>query len=91
MLPNQTPVRGDNSNVGDAKTPGTHAANVAQQRYFADVTTKSLLPMFKAAGGVNRKNPYAGPASPCMILAMLAMTVAEALLSRAFHGVIWRY
>ena len=49
MLPNQTPVRGDNSNVGDAKTPGTHAANVAQQRYFADVTTKSLLPMFKAA------------------------------------------
>jgi hypothetical protein len=50
MLPNQTPVRGDNSNVGDAKTPGTHAANVAQQRYFADVTTKSLLPMFKAAG-----------------------------------------
>src|SRR5580765_8491571 len=50
MLPNQTPVRGDNSNVGDAKTPGTHAANVAQQRYFADVTTKFLLPMFKAAG-----------------------------------------
>ena len=50
MLPNQTPERGHNSSVGDAKTPGTQAANVAQQRYFADVTTKSLLPMFKAAG-----------------------------------------
>ena len=49
-LPNQTPARGDNTKVGDAKTPGTLAANVAQQRYFADVTTKSILPMFKASG-----------------------------------------
>ena len=25
-------------------------ANVEQQRYFADATTKAILPMFKAAG-----------------------------------------
>ena len=50
MLPNQTPARGDNSKVGDAKSPGTLAANVAQQSYFADVTAKSILPMFKASG-----------------------------------------
>ena len=50
MLPNQAPARDDNSKVGDAKTTGTNAANIVQQRYFADVTTKSILPMFKAAG-----------------------------------------
>jgi hypothetical protein len=49
-LPNQTPARGDNSNVGDAKSPGTLAANVAQQSYFADVAAKAILPMFKASG-----------------------------------------
>lgn len=49
-LPNQTPPRGDNSKVGDAKTPGTLEANVEQQRYFVEVTTQSLLPMFKASG-----------------------------------------
>jgi hypothetical protein len=49
-LPNQAPARGDNGSVGDAKTPGTRVANVVQQRYFADVATKALLPMFKAAG-----------------------------------------
>ena len=49
-VPKQAPARGDNAKVGDAKTPGTTAANFAQQQYFVDVTTKSILPMFKAAG-----------------------------------------
>src|SRR5262249_30184718 len=43
-----TPGRGDNGKVGDAKTPGTTAANVVQQAYFADVAAKVVLPMFKA-------------------------------------------
>ena len=42
------PSRGNNGNVGDAKTPGTTAANTAQQAYFTDVATKVVLPMFKA-------------------------------------------
>jgi hypothetical protein len=42
------PGRGDNGKAGDAKTPGTTVANVAQQAYFADVATKVVLPMFKA-------------------------------------------
>jgi arylsulfatase A-like enzyme len=48
-LPNQTPARGDNSSVGDAKTPGTKTANMTQQRYFVDAATKAILPKFKAA------------------------------------------
>ncbi|MGX4804158.1 alkaline phosphatase family protein [Bradyrhizobium guangdongense] len=47
-LPLATPSRGDNAKAGDAKTPGTTVANVAQQAYFADVATKVVLPMFKA-------------------------------------------
>ena len=47
-LPLVTTPRGDNSKAGDAKTPGTTAANVAQQAYMADVATKVVLPMFKA-------------------------------------------
>ena len=47
-LPLATPPRGDNSKAGDAKTPGTIVANVAQQAYFADVAAKVVLPMFKA-------------------------------------------
>jgi len=47
-LPLTTPGRGDNGKAGDAKTPGTTAANVAQQAYFADIATKIVLPMFKA-------------------------------------------
>lgn len=43
-----TPSRGDNGKAGDAKTPGTTVANVAQQAYMADVATKVVLPMFKA-------------------------------------------
>ena len=47
-LPLATPSRGDNGKSGDAKTPGTTAANVQQQAYMADVATKVVLPMFKA-------------------------------------------
>jgi hypothetical protein len=47
-LPLVTTPRGDNSKAGNAKTPGTTAANVAQQAYMADVATKVVLPMFKA-------------------------------------------
>jgi hypothetical protein len=47
-LPLATPPRGDNGKAGDAKTPGTTSANVAQQAYMADVATKVVLPMFKA-------------------------------------------
>src|SRR5580765_5603782 len=36
-LPPVTPGRGDNGKAGDAKTPGTTVANVAQQAYMADV------------------------------------------------------
>jgi arylsulfatase A-like enzyme len=47
-LPLATPSRGDNGKSGDAKTPGTTTANIAQQAYMADVATKVVLPMFKA-------------------------------------------
>src|SRR6478735_2990535 len=47
-LPLVTTPRGENSKAGDAKTPGTTAANVAQQAYMADVATKVVLPMLKA-------------------------------------------
>ena len=47
-LPLATPPRGDNARIGDARTPGTTSANVAQQAYLADVATKVVLPMFKA-------------------------------------------
>ena len=47
-LPLVTPGRGDNGKAGDAKTPGTIVANLAQQVYLTDVATKVVLPMFKA-------------------------------------------
>lgn len=47
-LPTTTPPRDDNGKAGDAKTPGTTVANVAQQAWMADVATKVVLPMFKA-------------------------------------------
>src|SRR3954463_7319670 len=46
-LPLATPSRGENGKSGDAKTPGTNAANVPQQAYMAVVATKVVLPMFK--------------------------------------------
>ena len=47
-LPLAAPKRGVNGKAGDATTPGTTEANVEQQKYFADVATKVVLPMFKA-------------------------------------------
>src|ERR1700712_196491 len=47
-FPLATPPRGENGKAGDAKTPGTTSANVAQQAYMADVASKVVLPMFKA-------------------------------------------
>ena len=49
-LPLAAPPRGDNAKAGNATTPGTTIANVTQQDYFADLTTKIVLPMFKARG-----------------------------------------
>jgi Type I phosphodiesterase / nucleotide pyrophosphatase len=47
-LPLATPSRGENGKSGDAKTPGTTSANIAQQAYMVDAATKVVLPMFKA-------------------------------------------
>ena len=56
-LPEDSPLRSNgfpdtsiwNSGfIGDAVTPGTIAANRVQQQWFADVTTKVLLPKFAA-------------------------------------------
>jgi hypothetical protein len=52
-LPLATPARGDNGKAGDGKTPGTTVANIPQQKYFADVIAKVLLPMFKT-----KKKPF---------------------------------
>ncbi len=49
-LPAVTPPRGANGDAGDMKTPGTKSANVAQQKYFAEVATKVILPRFALAG-----------------------------------------
>jgi arylsulfatase A-like enzyme len=47
-LPLAAPPRGDNGKIGDFRTPGTLVANTTQQRYFADVAAKVVLPMLKA-------------------------------------------
>ncbi len=46
-LPLATPPRGANGNYGDMNTPGTLVPNAVQQDYFAAVTTKAILPLFK--------------------------------------------
>ena len=46
-LPLQAPTRGDNGKAGTNTVPGTTSANVDQQKYFTDVATKAVLPMFK--------------------------------------------
>ena len=53
-LPLVTPSRGANRNFGTMSTPGTLTANIAQQDYFADVTTRAILPLFK-----ERDKPFA--------------------------------
>ncbi|MDF5719105.1 MAG: alkaline phosphatase family protein [Rhizonema sp. PD37] len=52
-LPLAAPSRGDNGKPGDSKTPGTKVANTVQQKYFADVTTKAILPLFQ-----QRQKPF---------------------------------
>ena len=52
-LPQAAPSRGDNGKPGDSKTPGTKVANTVQQQYFADVTTKAILPLFQ-----QRQKPF---------------------------------
>ena len=47
-LPLVSPTRGDNGKNGTNTVPGTTVANVNQQKFFADVATKAVLPMFKA-------------------------------------------
>jgi arylsulfatase A-like enzyme len=49
-LPAEAPTRQANGKSGDMMTPGTVIANIAQQKYFVDVTTKVVLPRFKTAG-----------------------------------------
>jgi hypothetical protein len=46
-LPLTTPSRGANGTAGNMTTLGTLTANVVQQDYFAAVTTKAVLPLFK--------------------------------------------
>jgi arylsulfatase A-like enzyme len=52
-LPTKSPSRGDNGKPGNSTTPGAKVANTVQQQYFADVTTKVILPLFK-----QRKKPF---------------------------------
>jgi hypothetical protein len=46
-LPLVAPPRGANGIPGNVAKPGTLSANVVQQDYFASVTTRVVLPMFK--------------------------------------------
>jgi len=46
-LPLTAPARGANGSPGNVSKPGTLSANVVQQDYFASVTTRVILPMFK--------------------------------------------
>ncbi|WP_138496855.1 alkaline phosphatase family protein [Nostoc sp. PA-18-2419] len=46
-LPTTTPGRGANGNSGNNTTPGTTVANVDQQQFFIDATTKAVLPKFQ--------------------------------------------
>ncbi|WP_454886329.1 alkaline phosphatase family protein [Sphingomonas oryzagri] len=53
-LPLATPSRGTNGKSGDFRTPGTTSANVAQQDFFIDATTRVVLPTLK-----ERNRPFA--------------------------------
>jgi hypothetical protein len=46
--PSRKDTPGDNANAGTFEKPGTLVANIVQQKYFSDVATKVVLPMFKA-------------------------------------------
>jgi arylsulfatase A-like enzyme len=47
-LPMEAPTRGDNGKTGTSTVPGTTVANVEQQKFFVDVATKAVLPLFKS-------------------------------------------
>ena len=47
-LPAATPAR--HQSRATAIAPGTHDANVVQQRYFIDATTRAVLPLFRQSG-----------------------------------------
>jgi len=49
-LPLKTPTRGENARTGTSTMPGTLRPNDTQQDYFVDMTTKVILPSFKASG-----------------------------------------
>jgi len=49
-LPIVAPSRGDNGLAGTATTRGTLSANIIQQDFFVDVTTKVVLPLFRQRG-----------------------------------------
>src|SRR5215475_10933491 len=46
--PSRKDTPGDNANAGNFEKPGTLVANIVQQKYFADVAAKVVLPVFKA-------------------------------------------
>jgi arylsulfatase A-like enzyme len=52
-LSNAAPSRGDNAVPGDAGHAGTVVANIEQQRWFTDVATLAVLPIFK-----ERRKPF---------------------------------
>ncbi|GCL38220.1 type I phosphodiesterase/nucleotide pyrophosphatase [Sphaerospermopsis reniformis] len=52
-LPLITPSRGENGKAGDSQNPGAKVANIKQQQYFVDATTKVILPLFQ-----QRKKPF---------------------------------
>ena len=49
-LPTKAPERGDNGEAGSFSTTGTKVPNTDQQKYFADATTKAILPTFQKKG-----------------------------------------
>ncbi|MDZ8054664.1 MAG: alkaline phosphatase family protein [Aulosira sp. ZfuVER01] len=49
-LPTTTPGRGANGSSGNNTTPGTTVANIDQQKFFIDATTKAVLPKFQEDG-----------------------------------------
>ena len=53
-LPLATPSRGANGVAGSSTVPGAIVANVVQQQYFADATTRAVLPLF-----ARRAKPFA--------------------------------
>ncbi|MER3435522.1 MAG: alkaline phosphatase family protein [Leptolyngbya sp. ERB_1_1] len=48
-----TPDRGANGKSGSSTTAGAKVANLTQQQYFVDATTKGVLPLFK-----QRQKPF---------------------------------